>query len=109
MNAIRAWQFWLAVERQDCAAIAQGFADGFVLLSPASSRPFKGCTLGSGLVHAARSVLEGFRYTDLLETEHCAVRCKRAYEWGMRVHYFAEEAALGEDHRYATVYGSCEK
>jgi hypothetical protein len=25
-------------------------------------------------------------------------RCKCAYEWGMRVHYFAEEAALGEDH-----------
>jgi len=25
----------------------------------------------------------------------------------MRVHYFADEAALGEDHRYATVYGSC--
>jgi hypothetical protein len=24
-------------------------------------------------VHAARSVLEDFRYTDLLETEHCAV------------------------------------
>jgi hypothetical protein len=26
----------------------------------------------------------------------------------MRVHYFAEEAALGEDHRDATVYGSCD-
>src|SRR5713226_5025651 len=73
MSAVRARQFRLAVERQDCAAIAQSFADGFVLLNPASSRPFKGRTLGSGLVHAARRVLEGFRYTDLLETEHCAV------------------------------------
>jgi hypothetical protein len=35
-------------------------------------------------------------------------RCKCAHEWGMRVHYFAEEAALGEYHRYATVYGSCD-
>jgi alkylhydroperoxidase family enzyme len=33
-------------------------------------------------------------------------RCKCAYEWGMRVHYFAEEAALGEDQQYGTVYGS---
>jgi alkylhydroperoxidase family enzyme len=33
-------------------------------------------------------------------------RCKCAYEWGMRVHYFAEEAALGEGQQYATVHGS---
>lgn len=65
MSAMRARQFRLAVERQDRAAITESFADGFVQLSPATSRPFKGRTLGSGLVHAARSVLEDLHCTHL--------------------------------------------
>lgn len=32
-------------------------------------------------------------------------RCRCAYEWGMRVHYFAGEAALSEGQIYASVYG----
>lgn len=32
-------------------------------------------------------------------------RCRCAYEWGMRAHYFAEEAGLGEDELRATVHG----
>ncbi|VIO72360.1 hypothetical protein CI1B_40040 [Bradyrhizobium ivorense] len=32
-------------------------------------------------------------------------RCRCAYEWGMRVHYFAKEAGLTDDQVYATVYG----
>jgi alkylhydroperoxidase family enzyme len=32
-------------------------------------------------------------------------RCRCAYEWGMRVHYFAEEADLSEAQVYASVYG----
>jgi alkylhydroperoxidase family enzyme len=35
-------------------------------------------------------------------------RCKCPYEWGMRVHYFSTEAALGDEHQYATVYGTCD-
>jgi alkylhydroperoxidase family enzyme len=33
-------------------------------------------------------------------------RCRCAYEWGMRVHYFAEEAGLGEAQIYASVHGN---
>jgi alkylhydroperoxidase family enzyme len=33
-------------------------------------------------------------------------RCCCAYEWGMRVHYFAGEAGLSEDQICATVYGN---
>ena len=33
-------------------------------------------------------------------------RCRCAYEWGMRVHYFAEEAGLSEAQIYASVYGT---
>src|SRR5438874_8127310 len=32
-------------------------------------------------------------------------RCRCAYEWGMRVHYFAEQAGLNETQVYASVYG----
>jgi alkylhydroperoxidase family enzyme len=32
-------------------------------------------------------------------------RCRCAYEWGMRVHYFAGQADLSDDQIYATVYG----
>jgi alkylhydroperoxidase family enzyme len=32
-------------------------------------------------------------------------RCRCPYEWGMRVHYFADEAGLGEAQVYASVYG----
>jgi alkylhydroperoxidase family enzyme len=32
-------------------------------------------------------------------------RCRCAYEWGMRVHYFADEAGLTEAQIYASVYG----
>jgi alkylhydroperoxidase family enzyme len=58
--------------------------------------------------------------TSYLEPSHVTVRqrevlllrvtarCKCAYEWGMRVYYFAKDAALGEDHQYATVYGSAD-
>jgi len=35
-------------------------------------------------------------------------RCRCAYEWGMRVHYFAEEASLGEEQVYASVYGDAD-
>jgi alkylhydroperoxidase family enzyme len=35
-------------------------------------------------------------------------RCRCAYEWGMRVHYFAEEANLNEAQVYASVYGNAE-
>lgn len=73
MDSTQAQQFRSAVERHDRSAIAESFADEFVLLSPATSRPFKGRILGSGLVHAARGVLEDFHYTDIIETEHCAV------------------------------------
>lgn len=33
-------------------------------------------------------------------------RCRCAYEWGMRVHYFAEEARVSDAQLYASVYGS---
>jgi alkylhydroperoxidase family enzyme len=32
-------------------------------------------------------------------------RCRCAYEWGMRVHYFAEEAGLNEFQVHASVHG----
>jgi alkylhydroperoxidase family enzyme len=32
-------------------------------------------------------------------------RCRCAYEWGLRVHYFAEAAALSDEQIRATVYG----
>ena len=32
-------------------------------------------------------------------------RCRCAYEWGMRVHYFADEAGLSESQVYASVHG----
>jgi alkylhydroperoxidase family enzyme len=35
-------------------------------------------------------------------------RCRCAYEWGMRVHYFAKEAGLGEEQVYASVYGDAD-
>jgi alkylhydroperoxidase family enzyme len=35
-------------------------------------------------------------------------RCRCAYEWGMRVHYFAEETGLSEAQLYASVYSSAD-
>jgi alkylhydroperoxidase family enzyme len=35
-------------------------------------------------------------------------RCRCAYEWGMRVHYFAEEAGLSEAQTYASVHGDAD-
>jgi alkylhydroperoxidase family enzyme len=35
-------------------------------------------------------------------------RCRCAYEWGMRVHYFAEQAGLSETQIYASVYGDAD-
>jgi len=35
-------------------------------------------------------------------------RCRCAYEWGMRVHYFADEAGLSDDQIYASVYGDAD-
>jgi alkylhydroperoxidase family enzyme len=35
-------------------------------------------------------------------------RCRCAYEWGMRVHYFAEQAGLSEAQVYASVYGDAD-
>jgi alkylhydroperoxidase family enzyme len=35
-------------------------------------------------------------------------RCRCAYEWGMRVHYFAGEAGLSEAQVYASVYCDAE-
>jgi alkylhydroperoxidase family enzyme len=35
-------------------------------------------------------------------------RARCAYEWGMRVHYFAEEAGLSEAQLYASVYGDAD-
>src|SRR3954469_1613275 len=35
-------------------------------------------------------------------------RCRCAYEWGMRVHYFAEQAGLNETQIYASVYGDAD-
>jgi alkylhydroperoxidase family enzyme len=35
-------------------------------------------------------------------------RCRCAYEWGMRVHYFAGEAELNEAQLYASVYGDAD-
>jgi len=35
-------------------------------------------------------------------------RCRCAYEWGMRVHYFAKEADLSEAQVYASVYGDAD-
>ncbi|NOJ47235.1 carboxymuconolactone decarboxylase family protein [Bradyrhizobium archetypum] len=35
-------------------------------------------------------------------------RCRCAYEWGMRVHYFADEAGLTEAQIYASVYGDAD-
>jgi alkylhydroperoxidase family enzyme len=32
-------------------------------------------------------------------------RCRCAYEWGMRVHYFAAEAGLSDAQIYASIYG----
>jgi alkylhydroperoxidase family enzyme len=32
-------------------------------------------------------------------------RCRCAYEWGMRVHYFARDADLSDDQVHATVHG----
>jgi alkylhydroperoxidase family enzyme len=35
-------------------------------------------------------------------------RCRCAYEWGMRVHYFAKQAGLDEAQIYASVYGDAD-
>lgn len=35
-------------------------------------------------------------------------RCRCAYEWGMRVHYFAEEAGLSEVQVHASVHGDAD-
>jgi alkylhydroperoxidase family enzyme len=35
-------------------------------------------------------------------------RCRCAYEWGMRVHYFAEQAGLGDAQVYASVHGDAD-
>jgi alkylhydroperoxidase family enzyme len=35
-------------------------------------------------------------------------RCRCAYEWGMRVHYFAGEAGLSEAQLYASVHGDAD-
>jgi alkylhydroperoxidase family enzyme len=35
-------------------------------------------------------------------------RCRCAYEWGMRVHYFAAEAGLSEAQVYASVHGDAD-
>jgi len=35
-------------------------------------------------------------------------RCRCAYEWGMRVHYFAEEAGLSEAQIHASVHGDAD-
>src|SRR3979411_2843805 len=35
-------------------------------------------------------------------------RCRCAYEWGMRVHYFAEQAGLSEAQVYASLYGDAD-
>jgi alkylhydroperoxidase family enzyme len=35
-------------------------------------------------------------------------RARCAYEWGMRVHYFAAEAGLGDAQTYASVYGDAD-
>jgi alkylhydroperoxidase family enzyme len=35
-------------------------------------------------------------------------KCQCAYEWGMRVHYFVNDADLTEDQVYATVYGNAD-
>jgi alkylhydroperoxidase family enzyme len=35
-------------------------------------------------------------------------RCRCAYEWGMRVHYFAEQAGLNETQIDASVYGDAD-
>ena len=45
------------IERNDREVISENLAEEFILLSPATSRPFIGRALGSGLVHAARTVL----------------------------------------------------
>jgi alkylhydroperoxidase family enzyme len=35
-------------------------------------------------------------------------RCRCAYEWGMRVHYFAEQAGLSSAQVYASVHGDAD-
>src|SRR5215216_3808162 len=35
-------------------------------------------------------------------------RCRCAYEWGLRVHFFAKEAGLSEEQVYASVYGDAD-
>jgi alkylhydroperoxidase family enzyme len=87
----------------------------FDRLPPSWSPPFK---LFTALARDERLLL---RFTgsavSYLEPSHVTVRqrevlllrvtarCRCAYEWGMRVHYFAEEAGLSEAQVYASVYG----
>jgi alkylhydroperoxidase family enzyme len=87
----------------------------FDRLPPSWSPPFKLFTV---LARDERLLL---RFTgsavSYLEPSHVTVRqrevlllrvtarCRCAYEWGMRVHYFAEQAGLGEAQLYASVYG----
>jgi alkylhydroperoxidase family enzyme len=35
-------------------------------------------------------------------------RCRNAFEWCLRVHYFAEEAAVNESQLHASVYGNAD-
>ena len=59
--------FRSGIEAADQDAIRASLTDDVVLHSPATRRPFEGCDLVSGLLTAARGLLEDFRYVEVIE------------------------------------------
>lgn len=61
--------FRRAVEAHDLTALMATFAEGAVLNSPVSFRPFRGRTAIRGLLGILLEVFQGFEYTDELRSD----------------------------------------
>jgi hypothetical protein len=62
-------QFRCGVESRDVAVMMQAFADGAVLHSPITFRPFEGKEAIARLLGILMQVFQDFRYTDELKAE----------------------------------------
>jgi hypothetical protein len=70
---MRSDRFRAAVEHEDVSALEAALAENVVFRSPAVFRPYEGREAVLVLLSAVVPVLEGFRYTDQVETGDTAV------------------------------------
>jgi hypothetical protein len=70
---VRSDRFRAAVEGEDASALEDALAEDVVFRSPAVFRPYEGRQTVLLLLSAVVPVLEGFRYTDQVETGDTAV------------------------------------